>query len=149
MANASALATLISLARKASEDAATRLGASQRAYEDARQKLALLCQYRDDYALRCQASLHGGIGTAQLANFQAFMHKLDHAIGGQQTALDEAHARVAQARDAWVQCEQKKMSYTTLAERADHAAQRRESIREQKQNDEFAARSRVGKPQPL
>jgi flagellar export protein FliJ len=149
MASASALATLIALSNKASEDAAVRLGAAQRTSADAQQKLDLLTQYRDDYAARCQISLNAGIGTAQLENFQAFMHKLEHAIAGQQKVLDDAHARVAHARTAWMQCEQKKMSFTTLAERAAHTALQRELKRDQKQNDEFAARSRVGKPHPL
>jgi flagellar FliJ protein len=149
MATSSALATLIELANKASDDAAKRLGAAQRASADAQQKLDLLSQYRDDYTVRCQSSLNAGIDTAQLANFHAFMAKLDHAIGGQQTILDDTQARVAQARGAWLACEQKKMSFTTLADRAGLALLRREHKRDQKQNDEFAARSHIGKPHPL
>jgi flagellar FliJ protein len=149
MATLSTLATLIELASKDSDDAVKRLGASLRASEEAQQKLDLLLQYRDDYALRHQSSLSAGISTTHLHNFQAFMHKLDHAIAGQQKILEDARLRAEQARSAWLACEQKKMSFVTLASRADKEAVRRELSRDQKQNDEHAARNVLNKPHPL
>ena len=146
MATASALQTLLDLASKETDEAAKRLGLALRASEEAEQKLQLLLQYRDDYAQRSQASLAGGMSTTQLINFQAFMQKLDHAIAGQQKVTGDARGRAEQARSAWVVCEQKKMSFVTLAERADREATRRELWRDQKQNDEHAARRTPSKP---
>lgn len=146
MATASALHTLIELATKEADEAAKTLGVALRIAEEAGQKLQLLLQYRDDYALRNQTSLEGGISTAQLINFQAFMQKLEHAITGQQKVAADANERAAGARRAWVACEQKKMSFVTLAERAGKDAARRELWRDQKQNDEHAARHAPHKP---
>ncbi len=146
MADFSALQTLIELANKASDDAAKRLGAALRISEDATQKLDLLLQYRNDYAERCQANLTNGISTTHFNNFQVFMQKLDHAIAGQQKVVNDAEGRATRERAAWILCEQKKMSFVTLAGRAEKETHRRELWRDQKQNDEHAARRAQQKP---
>lgn len=146
MATPSALDTLIDLAQRETDDAAQCLGEALRSGEEARQKLDLLQQYRDDYNNRCLSSLSQGISTTHFMNFQAFMQKLDCAIAGQQKVVDDAQYRIAEARAAWQRCEQKKMSFVTLAERAEQTAAQRELRREQKQNDEFAARRTLHKP---
>ena len=148
MASPSALNTLIDLAHKETDEAAKRLGAALRAGDEARQKLDLLLQYRNDYAERCQSNLTTGISTTHFNNFQVFMQKLDHAISGQQKVVSDAQSRIAQARAAWQACEQKKMSFVTLAERANKEQSRRELWRDQKQNDEYAARRALHKPTP-
>ncbi|WP_018078488.1 flagellar export protein FliJ [Thiobacillus denitrificans] len=148
MATPSALNTLIDLAHKETDAAAKQLGAALRAGEEAEQKLDLLTQYRDDYAARCQSDLSAGISTTHFNNFQIFMQKLDHAIAGQQKVVGEARQRVDQARTVWQSCEQKKMSFVTLADRASKEDLRRELWRDQKQNDEHAARRTLHKRTP-
>jgi flagellar FliJ protein len=148
MANPSALHTLIDLANKETDEAAKKLGAALQAGEEAEQKLELLMQYRDDYAVRCQSTLTSGISTTQLNNFQVFMQKLEHAIAGQQKVVADARQRVDQARAAWQACEQKKMSFVTLADRASKESTRRELWLDQKQNDEHAARRALYKRNP-
>ena len=148
MAIPSALNTLIELANKDTDEAAKLLGAALRAGEEARQKLDLLMQYRNDYAVRCQADLTAGISTTHFNNFQVFMQKLEHAIAGQQKIVADARLRIAQARAAWQACEQKKMSFVTLADRANKESIRRELWLDQKQNDEHAARRALHKRTP-
>lgn len=145
MANLHALTLMIDLASKETDEAAKRLAAALRAGEEAEQKLDLLLQYRGDYAARCQSNLEAGISAANFHNFQLFMQKLDHAIAGQQKVLDDCARRTQQARAAWQACEQKKMSFVTLAERANREDLRRESWRDQKLNDEHAARRTLPK----
>ena len=146
MANPDTLNTLIELANKETDEAAKHLGAALRLKEDAIQKLDLLLQYRDDYAQRYETTLSAGISAAQINNFQVFIHKLDSAIAGQQKVVTESARRADQARMAWINCEQKKMSFVTLSNRASKDIARREIWRDQKQNDEFAARSAQRKP---
>lgn len=145
MASPSALNTLIDLANKEADEAAKQLGAALRASEETVQKLDLLLQYRDDYALRCQSNMASGISTTHFNNFQVFMQKLEHAIAGQQKVVSDAQHRAEQARAVWLACEQKKMSFVTLADRASKEGARRESWRDQKQNDEHAARRSLHK----
>jgi flagellar FliJ protein len=76
------------------------------------------------------------------------MQKLDHAIVGQQKVVGDTRQRIAQARANWQACEQKKMSFVTLAERASKEDSRRELWRDQKQNDEHAARRALHKRNP-
>lgn len=140
MANPSALNTLIDLAHKETDEAAKWLGAALRVSEEATQKLDLLLEYRDDYARRCQSNLSSGISTTHFNNFQVFMQKLDHAILGQQKVVSAAQQHTEQARAAWLACEQKKMSFVTLAGRASKENVRCELRRDQKQNDEHATR---------
>ena len=146
MATSSVLHTLIDLANKEADEAAKRLGIALRVGEEATQKLELLQQYRDDYAERCQSNLSNGISTTQFNNFRMFMEKLDHAISGQQKVVIDANERVEQARAAWLVCEQKKMSFVTLSDRESKKEVRRELWRDQKQNDEHAARRTPHKP---
>lgn len=140
MAHPSALNTLIDLAHKETDEAAKRLGAALRAGEEAKQKLELLLAYRDDYEKRCQSNLSSGISATHFNNFQVFMHKLDAAIAGQQKVVGIAERHAEHARTAWMACEQKKMSFVTLASRASKENARCELRRDQKQNDEYAAR---------
>lgn len=140
MASLSALNTLIDLANKESDEAAGQLGGALRVSEEAEQKLELLLQYRDDYANRWQTNMANGISTAQFNNFQVFMGKLDHAIAGQLKVVSDAKDRTQAMRAAWLSCEQKKLSFVTLAGRANKENARRENWRDQKQNDEHAAR---------
>lgn len=140
MATSSALGTLIELATRDTDEAAKRLGKAMKAVEDAEQKLALLNQYRDDYMTRFQHSLSTGLSAMAYANYQQFIGKLDQAVTSQQLVIRDAKLAVEREREAWQACERKRMSYGTLAERADKAQQAKENKRDQKQMDEHAAR---------
>lgn len=140
MATSSALETLIDLATSQTDEAAKRLGQAIRACEDTEQKLALLLQYRDDYEARFKSGLAVGISAMGYRNFQTFLEKLDTAIAGQQQIVQEAQRRIVSERSAWQSCERKRMSYDTLATRAQQAEQRKENKRDQKMMDEYATR---------
>jgi len=136
----SALDTLIELASQATDEAARRLGHAIRNSEEAEQKLQLLVQYREDYVARFQGTLKIGLSASGYRNFQVFLDKLEEAIKGQQRILQDAQRRVGSERGAWQASERKRMSYDTLATRAVKTLQLKETRREQKQTDEFAAR---------
>ena len=145
MAISSALDTLMELAATETDEAAKRLGTAIRACQDTEKKLELLLQYRDDYAARFQSNLAAGLTAGGYRNFQLFMDKLDAAITGQQQVVADAQRRVGTEQDAWQASERKRMSYNTLATRAQSAEQRREARRDQKQTDEHAARQALYK----
>ena len=135
-----AISTLIELATTETEEAAKRLGLAIRAADDADKQLQLLLHYRDDYAARFQANLAAGLNAMGYRNFQLFMDKLDTAINGQTQIVQDAKKRVERERGAWQAGERKRMSYGTLANRAEKEAQRKENKRDQKITDEQAAR---------
>lgn len=140
MANISALNTLIELATKDVEDAATLLGRAVRAVADAKEKLTLLSGYQEDYANRFQSSMAGGLTTMAYRNFRAFMDKLDQAIAGQRHVITDAECRAEIECGKWRECERKRISYDALASRAKSAEQKKVAKREQKETDELAAR---------
>ncbi|HXA47690.1 MAG TPA: flagellar export protein FliJ [Burkholderiaceae bacterium] len=140
MATPSALDTLIELASLATDEAAKRLGIAIKATDKAEKKLALLQQYRNDYAVRLQVKMAQGVTPMHYRNFQAFIEKLDEAIEGQQQLVHDAENGVIREKGVWQASERKRLSYDTLATRALKKDQQRDSKREQKQNDEHAAR---------
>ncbi|WP_219136017.1 flagellar export protein FliJ [Janthinobacterium sp. UMAB-60] len=140
MASPSQLATLIDLAQRETDDCAKRLGAALKALDDCRQKLDMLSGYRDDYAQRFEANMSNGITPMAYRNFQAFMVKLDSAIQGQQQVVEHAQARSENEKMRWQLAERKRMSYTTLNNRAQEQALKLENKRDQKAMDEHAAR---------
>ena len=147
MANISALNTLIELAVKDSDEAAKQLGHAIRAAEEAEKKLQLLLGYRDEYAARFQTSMANGLTAMDYRNFQVFIDKLDAAIAGQEAIVMNAKRKIDDERRAWQECEKKRLSYDTLATRAEKQQQAKENKRDQKQMDEYAARSAQFKPQ--
>jgi flagellar FliJ protein len=140
MASKAQLETLIDLARRETDDAAKRLGAALKAVDEARQKHDMLVGYRDEYVNRFQEAQAAGITPMAYRNFQAFMDKLDVAVKGQHDMIARAEARSNQEKLAWQTAERKRVSYSTLNERADAAALKLENKRDQKQMDEHAAR---------
>ncbi|MES3024466.1 MAG: flagellar export protein FliJ [Pseudomonadota bacterium] len=140
MANRSALDTLIELAQRDTDEAAKRLGAALSAVAEAEQKLAMLLDYRQDYAERLQAAQQVGMTPMAYRNFVAFVDKLDNAINGQREVLKHAQHKAAVGKTDWQACERKRLSYRTLDQRAAEAALKVENKRDQKQTDEHAAR---------
>ncbi|MYM91947.1 flagellar export protein FliJ [Rugamonas sp. FT82W] len=140
MASKAQLETLMDLARRETDDAAKRLGASLKAVDEAKQKHQMLVGYRDEYAKRFEAAQQAGITPMAYRNFQAFMEKLDVAVKGQQDMIKHAEYRSEQEKAAWQASERKRMSYSTLNDRADAEALKLENKRDQKQMDEHAAR---------
>lgn len=140
MATHSALDTLIELATNQTDEAAKRLGRAIRACEDTEQKLTMLTQYREEYEARFRTGMANGLSIAGYRNFQLFLEKLDAAIDGQERIVQDARRKIATERSTWQSCERKRMSYDTLATRAEQAEQRKENKRDQKLMDEFATR---------
>jgi flagellar FliJ protein len=140
MASQSQLDTLIELARIASDEAAKRLGVALRATQETEDKLQMLHGYREDYAQRFEASMAAGMTPMAYRNFQAFLDKLDTAVKGQKEVSLQARQRSERERNNWQDSERKRMSYTTLSNRAQQQAQQVEAKRDQKLMDEHAAR---------
>ncbi|OEZ95816.1 flagellar FliJ protein [Duganella sp. HH101] len=128
------------LARRETDDAAKRLGAALKAVDEAKQKHQMLVGYRDEYAKRFEAAQAAGITPMAYRNFQAFMEKLDVAVKGQLDMIKHAEYRSGQEKVAWQASERKRMSYSTLNDRAAAEALKLENKRDQKQMDEHAAR---------
>jgi len=140
MASTQQLETLIDLAQRETDDCAKRLGAALKAVNEAEEKLSMLIGYRDEYGRRFDASQLAGITPMAYRNFQAFMEKLDAAIKGQQEVLRHSQSRGALEKKQWQDAERKRMSFSTLRDRAEAQALKVEAKRDQKAMDEHASR---------
>ncbi|MYM85133.1 flagellar export protein FliJ [Duganella sp. FT50W] len=140
MASKAQLETLMDLARRETDDAAKRLGASLKQVEEEKQKHEMLVGFQQEYINKFEAAQVAGITPMAYRNFVAFIDKLDTAVKGQQEMIKHAEYRSEQEKAAWQTSERKRMSYSTLNERADAAALKLENQRDQKAMDEHAAR---------
>jgi flagellar FliJ protein len=108
--------------------------------DEAKQKHEMLTGFRDEYLKRFEAAQAAGITPMAYRNFVAFIDKLEVAIKGQLEMIRHAEARSSHEKTAWQNSERKRMSYSTLNDRADAAALKLENKRDQKAMDEHAAR---------
>lgn len=122
-------------------DAATAALAKLIAAEhDARAKLDLLRQYRDEYAQRFSAATQQGLSPQEWRNFRDFMGRLDEAIGQQEQVVARSSSNTAAGQAHWNQQHVKLKAMDTLAERHRSSEDKAEARREQKLLDEIATR---------
>lgn len=133
--------TLIELSQTKSDNAAARLGQAMAKLSESEQKSGMLRGYRDDYLSRLDNAALRGANAADLANFRAFIAKLDEAVTQQCNDENFWREQCDRARAEW-QAEQKQlMSFTTIATRRRNELARAQDRRDQKAMDEFAARA--------
>ena len=135
--------TLIDLSQTKSDNAAVRLAKVMAQLGESEQKSRMLQGYRDEYLARMDAAARRGASGADLANFRAFIAKLDEAVAQQANEEQFWRENSDRARAEW-QAEQKQLqSFTTIATRRRGEFARAQNRREQKATDEFAARAGV------
>ena len=133
--------TLIDLSQTKSDNAAVRLAKITGQLNESEQKSRMLQGYRDDYRTRLEETARRGGAAADLANFRAFIAKLDEAVAQQANEEQFWRENSDRARAEW-QAEQKQLqSFTTIATRRRTQIERAENRRDQKNMDEFAARA--------
>ena len=116
-----------------------RLIASER---DAKNKLEMLQQYRDEYATRFQQAAQNGLTRHEWHNYQEFLNRLDEAIESQNRAVALQVKSTAAGQTHWQQQRKKLKAFDTLSERHFANENTLEWKREQKTQDEFAAREK-------
>lgn len=145
------LKLLIELAQKDVDEAARLLGERQSQRANVERQLEAIRQYRHEYRTRMQTATLSGMAGCDWRNFQQFIDTLDTAIGQQAMLLEQADQRLEMARREWQVQQRRLNSFGTLASREQARVDARTARREQKENDEFAARSlrRRGESSPF
>jgi len=140
-----ALQTIHELMQNRADDATqllARLIASERSAKD---KLEMLRKYRDDYAGKFRLAAQNGLSPGEWRNYQEFLNRLDEAIDAQNQAVALQVQRTASGQAHWQQQRMKLKAFDTLSERHYASENALELKREQKNQDEFAARSKDDK----
>lgn len=140
MAKTSPLTTLADLAQDNTEKATRELGRLQGLRTQAEQQLNALTEYRHEYRARMQAIAAEGMTSSRWHDFSRFLDSLDQAIRQQTSALAKAEADLLAGRANWQQQKRRQNSFETLITRAEVREQQVATRRDQRANDEYAAR---------
>lgn len=108
---------------------------------NAARQLDQLETYRRDYEQRWSEHFSRAEGIAIVQCYQGFMDRLALAIAAQRRVVQLAAQRLEQAQARWQQHELRVASVRKLIARRDADARGEDARREQKQQDEFAART--------
>ncbi len=125
--------------------ALARLIANER---DAKNKLDMLQQYRDEYATRFTLAAQNGLTRSEWHNYQEFINRLDEAIDAQRLAVAQQVRNTAAGQGVWLKQQTKLKAFDTLSDRHFASENAKEQKREQKIQDEFASRPKEDK-EPL
>ncbi len=139
------LQTLLDLAHTHSDSAAAQLGILNKHNREMEERLQLLLEYRREYTANLTRMATGGISSVDWCNFREFIEKIDAAIVQQNQAVEQARNNVLAGQHHWHAQQRKVKSFDTLAERHRQVELKRESVQEQKEQDEFALRSFHGR----
>lgn len=145
MAKPFSLQTVLELMQIRADDATQNLARLIASERDAKSKLELLQQYRDEYALRFQQAAQNGISPREWHNYTDFLGRLDEAIDTQRKMVAQQALNTAAGQVHWHQQRTKLKAFDTLSERHFANENTRELKREQKTQDEFAARYKSDK----
>lgn len=135
-----ALQPILELMQSRTDDATRRLAVLIAAERDAKSKLEMLQQYRDEYAARFRSAAQNGLGQREWRNYQEFLDRLDEAIGHQRGAVLQQEKHTAAGQTEWQQQRTKLKAFDTLSQRHHASEMALDQKREQKIQDDFAAR---------
>ncbi|HEY8538095.1 MAG TPA: flagellar export protein FliJ [Steroidobacteraceae bacterium] len=114
----------------------------ERRLAEADGKLIELMRYRSEYEQQFAARASGGIGVAELRDYQAFLARLNEAIRQQQAVVYRIRAERDAERARWQAAAQRAEAVGNLVERWQVEERRVADRREQREIDERAQRIR-------
>ena len=142
MAKPFPLQIVLELMQDRADEATQQLARLITSERDARNKLEMLQQYRDEYATRFQQAAQNGLTRREWHNYQGFLNRLDEAIESQTRAVALQVKSTAAGQSHWQQQRKKLKAIDTLSERHLAHENTQEWKREQKTQDEFSARAK-------
>ena len=136
------LQTVLELMQTRADEATQQLARLIANERDAKSKLDMLQQYRDEYATRFREAAQNGMTRIQWQNYQEFLNRLDEAIAQQRQNVAQQELNTATGQMNWQQQRKNLKAIDTLSDRHFSRENAREIKRDQKAQDEFAARSK-------
>lgn len=140
MAQPFSLQPLLEVMQTRADEATRRLGQLLAAEQNAKSRLLMLEQYRDEYAQKLREATAQGITQLVLRNYQAFLDRIDEAIAQQRLAVKHSENSTAAGQNHWKEQNKRLKAIDTLSQRHDSRERYRENKLEQKLQDEFSAR---------
>jgi len=140
MAQPFTLQPLLEIMQERTDEATRRLGQLIAAEQNAKSRLVMLEQYRDEYAQKLRDATTQGITQLALRNYQEFLGRIDEAIMQQALAVKNSEHQTASGQEHWKSQNKKLKAIDTLSQRHDMRERYRENKLEQKILDEFSSR---------
>jgi flagellar protein FliJ len=134
------LQILIEQASEKADNLARAMASTQQKLAQGQDKLNMLQTYRDE----CEGGMHNkaaiGMTGQQLRNQLAFVSKIAQAIEQQNREIEFLNTTLAHQRAQWQEVLAEQRKYEALVEREKIKKAKLENKRDQKMNDEYAAR---------
>lgn len=134
------LQPLLELMQTRADEKTRQLGQLIAAEQNAKSRLQLLEQYREEYAQKMREAIAQGLTPVALRNYQDFIARIDEAIGQQQQAVVRSQQNTAAGQAAWREQNKRLKAIDTLSQRHDTRERYRENRQDQKLMDEFTSR---------
>jgi flagellar FliJ protein len=134
------LAPIVELAATQEQEAAAALGASLRKLEEARLGMQSLEHFRASYGERFKQSGEQGLSMRQLAEYRAFLAKINQAIAEQEKVAQQMEAEAQRRRHAWEEAHRHSLGMQKLADKLRSEEAGLAQKREQAEMDERAGR---------
>jgi flagellar FliJ protein len=135
------LQPLLDLMRDRADEATRQLGQLIAAEQNAKERLQLLSQYREEYAQRFRDAQTQGLTLQSWRNYQEFLARIDEAIAQQGGIVAASEQNTAAGQQHWQEQHTRMKAIDTLSVRHWEAQDKKANKQEQKQLDEFAARN--------
>lgn len=139
------LQSILDLSQLKLEESTRRLGELITSEQEAKKRLTLLIEYRDEYHGRFLAAARDGLGREQWHNYQSFLDKLDTAIDQAKAMMDRSRELTTAGQKDWLNKRGRVKAFDTLAQRHQAHEVYLEARQEQKDSDEGAARRHARK----
>lgn len=140
MAQPFTLQPLLELMQTRTDEATRKLGQLIAAEQNAKSRLQMLEQYREEYAQRLREATAQGITQQTLRNYQDFLARIDEAIAQQRAAVQASERSTAAGQEYWKAQNKRLKAIDTLSVRHDARERYRENKQDQKLQDEFSTR---------
>ena len=142
MSRAKRLAPVQNVVEAAERKQAQSLATAQRRVAEAETKLLELERYRGEYEQGLTQRAGGGMGVAQLRDYQAFLGRLTEAIRQQQSVVQRMRSERDAETQRWQQAARRVKAIDHVVDQWQAEDRRQADKREQRDTDERGQRSR-------
>ena len=126
------------IAENRERDAAKRLGDAQRILQDQESKLEQLRLFQKEYQQRFEAAARSGMSGTKLQDYQAFMGKLQQAIGQQESVVEASRQHRGLQKAEWQEKFTRTQAISKVIERHRKEEIQNQERKDQKDSDERA-----------
>lgn len=135
------LEVVLTLEQRREQEALALMAKTQERCQTMQQRLDDLNQYQQDYRAQMRESQQGVVAVSRLQVWQAFIAQLEQVIEQQQQQVTQVNATLEERRKNWRQAYERQRGMEKFIASCREQEQRESDSREQKIQDEAAARA--------